>query len=86
MVAKKFVFVPSEIRVKKGETIVFSFTAPNVPMGFGLTDFAVRVDIVSGKVASLQITPDKAGSFTFICDVFYGSGQEDMNGTLIVGE
>jgi cytochrome c oxidase subunit 2 len=86
VVAKKFVFVPSEIRVKKGETIVLSFTAPEVPMGFSLTDFALRVDIVPGKVASLQITPDKVGSFTFLCDVFCGSGHEDMNGTLIVGE
>ena len=86
IVARKFDFVPGEIRVKKGETVTLQFTAPEVPMGFNLADFGVRTDIVPGKVATLQLTPDKAGTFTFLCDVFCGSGHEDMNGTLIVSE
>ena len=84
VVAKKFEFVPGEIHVKRGETVTLQFTAPEVPMGFNLADFNVRADIVPGKVASLDLTPDKAGTFTFLCDVFCGSGHEDMSGTLIV--
>jgi cytochrome c oxidase subunit 2 len=84
VVAKKFEFVPGEIRVAKGETVVFQLTAPEVPMGFNLADFNARVDIMPGKVATLRVTPDKTGTFTFLCDVFCGSGHEDMNGTLIV--
>jgi cytochrome c oxidase subunit 2 len=86
VVAKKFEFVPGEIHVKKGETITLQFTAPEVPMGFNLPDFGVRTDIVPGKPATLQLTPAKAGSFTFLCDVFCGSGHEDMNGMLIVAD
>jgi cytochrome c oxidase subunit II len=85
VVAKKFEFVPGEIHVKQGETVTLQFTAPEVPMGFNLADFHLRTDIVPGKTASLQFTPDRTGSFTFLCDVFCGSGHEDMNGTLIVG-
>ena len=84
VVAKKFEFVPGEIRVKRGETVTLQFTAPEVPMGFNLADFGLRTDIVPGKVATLHLTPDKTGSFTFLCDVFCGSGHEDMSGTLIV--
>lgn len=84
VVAKKFEFVPGEIRVKKGEAVTFHFTAPEVPMGFNLADFNLRTDIVPGKASTLQFTPDKTGSFTFLCDVFCGSGHEDMSGTLIV--
>ena len=84
IIAKKFVFVPNEIRVKQGETVVLQFTAPEVPMGFSLPDFAVRADIMPGKVTTLRLTPDKTGSFDFLCDVFCGSGHEDMNGKLIV--
>jgi heme/copper-type cytochrome/quinol oxidase subunit 2 len=29
-------------------------------------------------------TPHKTESFAFLCDVFCGTGHEDMNGTLIV--
>src|SRR5450631_3848163 len=84
VVAKKFEFVPAEIHVKKGETVTLRFTAPEVPMGFNLDDFKLRTDIVPGKVVTLQLTPDKTGSFTFLCDVFCGAGHEEMSGTLIV--
>lgn len=84
IVAKKFEFVPSEIHVKKGESVSLEFTAPEVPMGFNLSDMGLRIDIVPGKVAKLPFTADKVGNFPFLCDVFCGSGHEDMNGTLIV--
>jgi cytochrome c oxidase subunit II len=84
IVAKKFVFVPGEIRVKQGETVTLQFTAPEVPMGFNLADFKLRADLMPGKTTSLELTPDKAGTFTFLCDVFCGTGHEEMSGTLIV--
>ena len=84
VVAKKFVFLPGEIHLKKGETVTLRFTAPEVTMGFNLADFNLRTDIVPGQVASVEFTPDKVGTFTFLCDVFCGSGHEDMSGTLIV--
>ena len=84
VVAKKFEFVPGEIHVKQGETVILQFTAPEVTMGFNLADFNLRTDIVPGKVVSLELTPDRTGTFTFLCDVFCGSGHEDMSGMLIV--
>lgn len=84
VIAKKFVFVPNELRVRRGETVVLQFTAPEVPMGFSVPDLAVRADIMPGKVTTLRLTPDRIGSFAFLCDVFCGTGHEDMNGTLIV--
>jgi cytochrome c oxidase subunit 2 len=86
VVAKKFEFVPPVIRMKKGETVVLHVTAPEVPMGMNFADFGVRADIVPGKVAQLRLVPTAAGTFTFVCDVFCGSGHEDMSGTLIVSE
>jgi cytochrome c oxidase subunit 2 len=84
IVAKKFQFVPNEIHVKRGESVVLQFTAPEVPMGCNFADFNARTDITPGKVSSLALTPDKTGTFTFVCDFFCGSGHEDMMGTLIV--
>jgi cytochrome c oxidase subunit 2 len=84
MVARKFVFVPGELRVKMGEPLTLLITAPEVPMGINIPDFGTRADIVPGKVTKVQFTPDKTGTFTFLCDVFCGTGHEEMNGTLIV--
>ena len=82
--ARRFVFTPNEIAVRKGEPVVFELATEDVFMGFNLPDFNVRSDIVPGKVMRLSVAPDKAGKFTFLCDVFCGEGHETMNGTLTV--
>ena len=84
VVAKKFVFVPAVIQARIGETLVLKITAPEVPMGFSAPDFGVRADVVPGKDATVRIVLNKAGTFTFLCDIFCGKGHEDMNGTLVV--
>jgi cytochrome c oxidase subunit 2 len=53
-------------------------------MGFNLPDFNVRGDIMPGKVTRVRFVPDKTGTFTFLCDLFCGSGHEEMNGKLTV--
>jgi len=32
----------------------------------------------------IAFTPARPGEFEFVCDVFCGSGHEDMTGTLVV--
>jgi cytochrome c oxidase subunit 2 len=82
--AKRFDYTPGELTLKKGEPVVLEFSSRDVLMGFNLPDFNVRADIVPGKTARVPLTPDKAGTFTFLCDVFCGEGHETMNGTLVV--
>ncbi|TFZ00065.1 cupredoxin domain-containing protein [Ramlibacter humi] len=86
MVARKWTFVPGTVQARKGEVLLFQLTAPEVPMGFSLPDFKVRTDVVPGQPATLELVADKAGSFTYLCDVFCGEGHETMNGTLVVSE
>jgi len=84
VVAKRFVFTPATIKLAKGEPVVFELTTQDVFMGMNIPDFGVRSDIVPGKTMKLAFTPDKAGTFTFLCDVFCGDGHESMSGTLVV--
>jgi cytochrome c oxidase subunit 2 len=53
-------------------------------MGFNAPDFGVRADIIPGQVARVRLVPDKVGTFTFLCDIFCGSGHETMSGTITV--
>jgi cytochrome c oxidase subunit II len=82
--AKKFTYDPNEIHLKVGEAVVIELTSLDVVMGFNCPDFKVRSDVPPGKVTRVELKPDKAGTFPFFCDVFCGSGHEDMNGTFIV--
>jgi len=84
IVAKRFVFTPQQVKLKRGEPVVFELTTQDVFMGMNIPDFGVRSDIVPGKTMKLAFTPDKAGTFTFLCDVFCGDGHESMSGTLVV--
>ena len=82
--AKKFNYTPGEVTLKKGVPVILEFRSQDVLMGFNLPDFNVRADIVPGKATRLRLVPDKTGTFIFLCDVFCGSGHEEMNGKLTV--
>ena len=84
VLAKKFVFVPEEIQLRKGEPVTLEFTSADVFMGFNAPDFKLRTDIVPGMATRVRFTPDRVGTFAFICDVFCGDGHEDMAGRLVI--
>jgi len=82
--AKRFEFEPAEIHLVRGEAVTLEFTSLDVPMGFNLPDFGLRSDVIPGGVARVQFTPDRSGQFPFHCDIFCGSGHENMSGVIIV--
>lgn len=84
VVARKFVFTPDTIHLKKGETVELELTTEDVVMGFNVPDLKVRSDMIPGMVKRLRITPESSGKFDFVCDIFCGSGHEDMAGTIVV--
>ena len=84
LTAKKFQYSPAQVTVKKGTPVVLELTSQDSKHGFNLADFGVRADVKPGAVTRVTFTPDRTGSFTFACDVFCGSGHEDMSGTLVV--
>ncbi len=86
VVAKKFDYTPNVIHLKKNVPVVLEFTSEDVVMGFYVPDLKLRTDIIPGMVTRLRIVPDKVGRFVFVCDIFCGSGHEDMTGAIVVSE
>ena len=84
IVAQRFSFTPNELKLKKGENIRLEFTSLDFVHGFNIPELNLRADLPPGKVTSLHLTPDKVGTFDFICDNFCGAGHEDMGGRIIV--
>ena len=82
--AKKFEFSPSTITLKKGEPVVFEISSEDRIHGFRLKDFGVRAEVKPSEPTRLPFTPDKAGDFTFSCDVVCGGGHAEMFGKLVV--
>jgi cytochrome c oxidase subunit 2 len=84
IVARRWTYTPNQLTLKKGIPVVLELTTLDVLMGFSVPDFQVRADIVPGEVSRVNLTPDKVGTFTFLCDIFCGSGHETMDGTITV--
>lgn len=84
IVARRFQFEPDTIELRQGESVSLEFEAPDVIMGFNLHDFGLRADLLPGQVTRVPLTATKAGEFPFFCDVFCGSGHEQMDGLLRV--
>ena len=83
---KRFDYTPGALTLKKGEPVVFELSSRDVLMGFNLPDFNLRADMVPDKVTRVRFVPDKTGTFIFLCDIFCGSGHEEMHGQLTVVE
>ena len=86
VVARKFVFLPNDITVKKGEPVVFKLTTSDVTHGLKFKDLNLNTRVEKGKKNELAFTPTKAGDFNGQCSVFCGSGHGSMHLTLHVTE
>jgi len=82
--ASRFEFTPETVKVKAGQPVTLVLTSFDRIHGFKMPEFGVRTDIVPDLETRVTITPQKAGTYTFFCDVFCGDGHEEMSGTLVV--
>ncbi len=82
--AKKFEFEPSTIELKLGEPVVLEITTADRKHGLKSPELGIDAVVVPGKPTLVHLRPEKAGTFSFHCSVFCGSGHEDMSGQIVV--
>lgn len=76
--AKRFVFAPNEITVKKGQPVTLVLKSADVGHGIRFRDLSVDVKVKAGGTAEVTFTPDREGDFVGHCSVFCGSGHGSM--------
>lgn len=84
MTAKKYEFSPSELRVRRGETVKLSITALDKKHGFKIEALDIDRELPKGEVVVIEFTADSAGTFPIACSKFCGFGHGKMKGQLIV--
>ena len=82
--AKRFAYTPSEITLKKGQSVVLVIKSLDVAHGLRFRDFDLNAKVEKGGSVELKFTPDKTGDFAGHCSVFCGSGHGGMMLTLHV--
>jgi cytochrome c oxidase subunit 2 len=84
IVAERYDYDPDVIVLKKGEPVVLDLVARDRPHGFHVPALGIRADLMPGQEARIPVTPARAGRFVFVCDLFCGSGHDDMGGAIKV--
>jgi cytochrome c oxidase subunit 2 len=82
--AHRFEFLPHEIHLKKGETVLLRVTSEDVKHGFFSRELGLDADLTPGKPEELRLTADKRGRFLIICDHFCGAQHGNMKMTVVV--
>ena len=86
MTAEKFKYTPDEITVKKGVPVDLVLSTKDRLHGFRVPQLGLRAEIQPGQQTHVKFTPDKVGKYVMECDIFCGSGHEEMDGTITVTE
>ncbi len=76
--AHRYAFTPSEITVKKGETVTLKMYSDDVAHSLLIKDVGVNVPVSKGKPGEATFTPQTIGDFNGQCGHFCGSGHGQM--------
>lgn len=76
--AHRYAFEPSEITVKKGETVQLKFISDDVTHSLLITDLGINEPITKSRPSQVTLTPQSVGDFHGRCGHFCGSGHGQM--------
>ena len=86
VVAERFTFVPSQIKLKQGEVVELRIRSLDTNHGFAIRDAGINVVIPKrGKGdARVLFRAQKIGVFPFECSKACGAGHTIMRGRIVV--
>lgn len=83
--ARRFEYLPAEIRVNPGDRVTIELAAMDVTHGLSIDGYGISVTAEPGQSASLNFTANRSGTFHFRCTVICGGLHPFMIGKLNVG-
>lgn len=85
MDARQFAYMPSELKVNSGDTVIIQLLSTDVVHGLYVDGYDIAVEADPGQTATLTFVADKPGSFRFRCNVTCGAMHPFMIGKITVG-
>ncbi|MBA3897192.1 MAG: cupredoxin domain-containing protein [Sphingomonadaceae bacterium] len=82
--AERYEYSPGKITLKRGEPVILELISEDRLHGFHVKGLNIRADVLPGQFVRVRVVPDKAGTYPFTCDLFCGSGHNDMSGVITV--
>ena len=88
LVAERFSFTPSEIRIPLGTPLELRLRSDDTNHGFRVRGTKINMILPKRGRGEVTVTfaPDKPGRYTFECTRLCGAGHNFMRGTIVVTE
>jgi heme/copper-type cytochrome/quinol oxidase subunit 2 len=84
VVASKEGFKPKVVNVRKGEGLRLLLSSSDGEHCFALEAFRVEKRILPDKTTTVDLVPDRTGTFPFYCCLETGAAAEKEHGRLVV--
>jgi cytochrome c oxidase subunit 2 len=84
--ARQFEYDPPQVTLKRGEAVVLELSSRDRRHGFKVPELGLHAELLPGETVAVRLRPETPGTFVFACDVFCGSGHDDMEGQIVVTE
>jgi cytochrome c oxidase subunit II len=83
--ASRSKFEPNLIEVREGDHVRITLHSTDTTHGFGIKELNVKTKIPKGGApVTVEFEAPRAGTYTFACTEYCGSGHRDMKGRLVV--
>ena len=77
-------FSPASIPVNKNDLVKITFTSQDMAHSFTIDDYRTVKRAGAGQTVTFEFRADRAGSFTFYCNLSTDEKCKEMKGTLTV--
>jgi cytochrome c oxidase subunit 2 len=78
---------PETVRLKKGEPACLRLTSDDTTHGVNIPDFDINSEAIHpGKWTYLRFTPEKSGTFSFVCNTVCSPMHSRVRGKLNIEE
>jgi cytochrome c oxidase subunit 2 len=82
--AKRYAFSQPRIEVAANDVVKITLVAEDIPHSFTIDEYRISKRAAPGRPVTFEFRADKAGTFTFYCDLTIEDGCREMRGTLVV--
>ena len=84
LTARNYAFTPSRIEIIKDDLVSLTIEGADQVHSFAIDEFRVAKRIAPGTTVTLEFRADRAGTFSYYCNIAADPGCKAMHGTLVV--
>jgi heme/copper-type cytochrome/quinol oxidase subunit 2 len=86
VLARRNGFSPARVEVHQNDLVKVTFTAEDAPHSFNIDEYRIAKRARPGHPAVFEFRADRAGTFSYYCNLSSTTGTHDMKGELVVVE